>query len=171
MTGPILHEKCTEGGKTMSGNNDRNRVHPESRGVLNRLLAITRYSLASYLAYAPPWARRGEEPLLEAVRQIATAQGAETVRVGRLLVRRYDHAESGRFPARFAEYNDLSLGYLAQRLVEQERLMIDQFRSCAAQLSGDPEAERIAEEGLAREARHLDILTRLSTQARAGGAG
>jgi hypothetical protein len=149
----------------MSDKNDRKRVHPESRDTLNRLLAITQYSLASYLVYAPPWTCRGEGPLLEATRLIAVGQRAETVRVGRLLVRRYDYAESGRFPTRFTEYNDLSLDYLAQRLGEQERLMIDEIGRCAAQLAGDPEAKRIADEVLAREKRHLNLLTGLSAEA------
>jgi hypothetical protein len=151
----------------MSDKQDRKTGHAGSQGALNRLLAITRYSLASYLAYAPSWACRGEEPGLEAARRVAAGQQAETVRVGRLLVRRHGYAESGRFPMQFAGYNDLALDYLVQRLIEHERLMIDEIGRCAEQLAGDPEAEGMAEEVLAGERRHLGLLTRLVPQ---GGA-
>jgi hypothetical protein len=148
----------------MSDSQDRNTGHPEWQRALNRLLALTRYSLASYLAYAPSWTCREEEPLLEAVRRIAAGHQAETVRVGRLLVRRHGHAESGRFPTRFTGYNDLALDYLGRRLIEHERLMIDEIGRCAEQLAGDPEAGRMAEEVLAGEKRRLGLLTRLAPQ-------
>src|SRR5690242_20275948 len=138
----------------MSDNQDSNTIHPESQRALNRLLAITQYSLASYLVYAPSWTCRGEEPLLEAARRVAAGQRAEAVRIGRLLVRRYDYADSGRFPTRFTEYNDLALDYLAGRLIEHERQLIDEVGRCAEQLAGDPEAKRLAEEVLAGETGH-----------------
>ena len=155
----------------MSDNQDSKKIHLESQSGLNRLLAITQYSLASYLVYAPSWTHSGDEPLAEAARRIAAAQQAETVRIGRLLVRRYGHAESGRFPSRFTEYNDVALDYLAQRLIEHERLMIDGIGRCAEQLAGDPEAKRLAEQALAGEKRHLGLLTRLAPQGGARGEG
>ncbi len=148
----------------MSESQERNTAFPESQRALNRILTITQYSLASYLAYAPSWTCRGEEPLLDATRRIAAAQQAETVRVGRLLVRRYGHTDRGRFPTRFTEYNDLSLDYLARRLIEHERLMIDEVGRCAEQLADDPEARRMAEGVLANEKLHLGLLTRLAPQ-------
>jgi hypothetical protein len=149
----------------MSDNQDRKTAYTGSQRALNRLLTITQYSLASYLAYAPSWTCRGEEPLLDATRLIAAAQQAETVRVGRLLVRRHGYADLGQFPTRFTEYNDLSLDFLARRLIEHERLMIDELGRCAEQLAGDPEGRRMAEGVLAGEKRHLGLLTRLAPQA------
>jgi hypothetical protein len=154
----------------MNDNQERKTGHPESRRALNRLLAITRYSLASYLTHAPAWTCRGEEALLEAARGVAAGQQAGALRIGRLLVRRHGHAESGRFPMRFAEYNDLALDYLAQRLLEHERGMIDEIGHCAEQLAGDPEAEGLAEEVLTEEKHHLGLLTRLALPGRPGAS-
>lgn len=145
----------------MRDDDDRKKRHPESQPLLNRLLAITQYSLASYLVYAPGWTCRGEEALLEAARRVAAGQQGEAVRLGRLLVRRYGHAEPGRFPMRFMEYNDLALDYLAQRLIEHQRVIIAEVARHAEQLAGDPEAKQVAEEVLAGEKGHLALLTRL----------
>jgi hypothetical protein len=141
---------------------DSNTAHPQSQRALNRLLAIEQYSAANYLVHAPPWTCPGDEPLIEAVRRIAAGQEAEVLRIGRLLVRRHNYAESGRFPAQFTEYNDLALEYLAGRLIEQEGLMIDEIARCAEQLAADPEAKRLAEEVLASEKRYLGLLTPLA---------
>lgn len=148
----------------MSNNQDRVTVHPESRRALNRLLTITQYSLANYLVHAPSWTCRGEELMLETTRRVAAGQQAEAMRVGRLLVHRYGYTDLGHFPTRFPEYNDLSLDYLVQRLIEHERLMIDEIGRCAQQLAGDPEAKRLAEEVLAGEKQHLGLLTGLAPQ-------
>jgi len=157
---------------------ERRNTHPESQGALNRLLELQRYSLASYLLRAPPWTHRGDGPLVEAIRRVGAGQQAEAVRVGRLLVRRYGYAESGLFPTPFAGYDDLAAGYLARRLVEHGRLMIDEVARCAGQLAGDPEARRLAEEALAREKENLALLSRLALPAgcaaeaaTAGGGG
>jgi hypothetical protein len=152
----------------MSDNQDRMMRHPEPRRVLNRLLAIERYSLANYLLYARPWTHPGDEPLLEALRRITTDQQAAVVRIGRLLVRRYGYAESGQFPLEFTAYDDVALDYLVQRLIEHERRMIDDVARCAEQLAGDPEARQLAEEVLGSERRHLALLCGLE-QSQASG--
>jgi hypothetical protein len=139
----------------------RGNGRPESRRVLNRLLAIEYYSLANYLLYAPPWKRPGDEPLLDVVRRIAAEQQAAAVRIGRLLVRRYGYVETDQFPMEFAAYDDLALDFLARRLIEHERQMIDEIAHCVEQLADDPEAKQLAEEILAGEKRRLEMLTRL----------
>jgi hypothetical protein len=135
-------------------------IDQEVQRTLNRVLALERYSLASYLLYAPPWACSGSGSLLKAVGRIAADQQAEAGRLGRFLVRRYGYAELGQFPTQFTGYNDLAPDYLQQRLIEQQRLMIAELARCAEQLAGDPDAKRLAEEALAGEKLHLDLLTR-----------
>jgi hypothetical protein len=137
------------------------KPHPKSQPVLNRLLILERYSLANYLVYAPPWTCFEEDTLVAVVREIAAAQQALFVRVGRLLVRRYGTAESSRFPMEFTKYNDLALDYLVQLLIKDERRLIDEIARCAEQLAGDPEAKRLADEALAAEKLHLELLTSL----------
>jgi hypothetical protein len=133
----------------------------KSLPVLNRLLALQEYSLANYVLYAPPWTPHGEEPLLRAVRRIATEQQAQAARIYRLLERRRGYVEPAQFPVEFTAYTDVSLDYLAERLIENERQMIDEIRSCVEQLARDPPARQLAETILANEARHLQLLTDL----------
>jgi len=99
--------------------------------------------------------------LLEILRRIARDHQNDGVQIGRLLVRRYGYAESGQFPMEFADYNDLGLGYLVQRLIEHECQMINEITHCAKQLTGDAEAKQLAQEILASEKVHLDLLTHL----------
>src|SRR5262249_51271737 len=143
-----------KGGEAISDTQDRSAKHPESQGVLNRLLKIEEYSLANYLLYTPPWTCPGEEPLLDVVRRIAADQQTGAAQIGRLLVRRYGYAESGQFPVQFTAYNDLALDYLTHLLIEHEGLLIDEIVRCAGQLADDPEAKQLAEEVLASERRH-----------------
>jgi rubrerythrin len=145
----------------MTGTYENKRPLPESMPVLNHLLALQQYSLANYLLYANPWAPPGGERLLEAVRQIAADHEVQAGRIGRLIVSRRDAIAPGRFPMRFTAYNDLALDYLARRLLEQEREMVDEAGRCVARLDDDPEARRLAEDVLASEKRHVKMLTGL----------
>jgi hypothetical protein len=122
-------------------------------------------------AAGPPWTCPEEEPLVTVVRRIAEQQQADAVRIGRLFVRRYGSAESSQFPLQFVEYNDLAVDYLVGRLIEQERQMSDEIERCAEQLTGDPEAKRLAEEVLANEKRHLDTLGGLGGRETRGEPG
>jgi hypothetical protein len=55
----------------------------------------------------------------------------------------------------------LALDYLAQRLVEQERELIDEIGRCLAGFDHDTEARQLAESILARETRRFQTLTTL----------
>lgn len=155
----------------MTDSEGRTAARPESQHAVNRLLSITRHSLASYLLASPPWEGQGAEPLAEAARHVAEEHQRQAARIGRLLVSRHGYADSGQFPSQFARYNDLALGYLASRLIEHESLMIDELARWVERLAGDAEAQQLAEEVLAGERRHLDLLTRLAPQATLGAHG
>jgi hypothetical protein len=145
----------------MNGANGNGMRAAESLKVLNRMLAVFQYSLASYLRYARPWTHPGNARLLEVVRQIAADHEAHVSRVGGLILKRRGKVEPGRFPTRFTAYNDLALDYLARRLVEHERGLIDEVARSVAWLGGDPEARRLGEDILAGERQHLRTLTEL----------
>ena len=145
----------------MNGANGNGMRAAESMTVLNRLLAAFQYSLATYLGYARPWTHPGNARLLEAVRQITADHEAHTRRVGELILKRRGKVEPGRFPTRFTAYNDLALDYLARRLVEHERELIDEIARSVARLGGDPEARQLGEAILAVERQHLRTLTEL----------
>jgi hypothetical protein len=139
-------------------NEIRTETHPESKPVLNRLLALEQYSLANYLLYAPPWVPPGREHAWEQVRRIAEGQRANALQLGRLLVRRYGYAASGLFPVEFTRYNDLSLEYLVPRLIEYQGGLIDEIARCAWPLAQDEEARQLVERVLEVEKKHLDML-------------
>jgi uncharacterized membrane protein YccC len=141
--------------------NGANGNGTQAAKVLNRLLAVFQYSLASYLHFARPWTHPGNACLLEVVRQISAGHAAHARRIGGLIVKRRGKVEPGRFPTRFTAYNYLALDYLARRLVEQERELIEEIARSVAWLGGDPEARQLGEAILASERQHLRTLTEL----------
>ena len=140
----------------------RNGTHAaESMKILNRLLTAFQYSMASYLGYARPWSHHGNARLVEILRQITADHEAHVRQVGKLILKRRSKVERGRFPTRFSAYNDLALDYLAPRLVEHERELIDEVARSVASLGGDPEARQLGEAILAVERQNLRTLTEL----------
>src|SRR5579884_585671 len=121
-----------KGGEAMNGANGNGMRTAESMTVLNRLLGAFQYSLATYLGYARPWTHPGNALLLEAVRQVTADHEAHARRLGELILKRRGKVEAGRFPTRFTAYNDLALDYLARRLVEHERELIDEVARSVA---------------------------------------
>lgn len=141
---------------------NRNRIQAaKAMNVLNRLLAVFQYSLASYLHYARPWTQPGNARLLEVVRQITADHAAHARRIGGLILKRRGKIERSLFPTRFTAYNDLSLDYLARRLVEHERELIEEITRSVACLGDDPEAKQLVEAIFASEKQHLRTLTEL----------
>ncbi len=145
----------------MSGANGNGLQAAESMKGLNRLLTLLQYSLASYLHYASPWTHPGNERLIEAVRQITADHRAHVQRIGRLILERRGKIDLEEFPTRFTAYNHLALDYLARRLVEHERELIEEIGRFVAGLGGDLEARQLGEDILARERQHLPTLTEL----------
>ncbi|HEY1376984.1 MAG TPA: ferritin-like domain-containing protein [Gemmataceae bacterium] len=133
--------------------------------VLNRLLAVLRYSLASYLRHARPWAPPGNGRLLDAVRRVAADHEGHARRIGRLILNRRGRVEPAGFPVRFAAYNDLALDYLARQLVAHERTIVEEVACGAAALDRDPEARQVAEHILTVEREHLRTLAELVSPA------
>jgi hypothetical protein len=153
----------------MNGANTKEIRAEETVAILNRLLALLRYSLASYLRYARPWTHPGSARLLEAVRQVAADHEDHARRIVGLIRKRRGTIEPSGFSTRFAAYNDLALDYLARRLVEHERELIEGIGRCVAGLGGDPETRLMAEGILAREMQHFQTLTELVGSAPLGG--
>jgi bacterioferritin (cytochrome b1) len=145
----------------MNGANGNGTEAAKAMNVLNRLLAVFQYSLASYLHYARPWTHPGNARLLEVVRQIAAVHAAHARRLGGLILKRRGKIERGLFPTRFTAYNDLALDYLARRLVEHERELIEEITRSVAWLGDDPEAKQLVEDIFASERQHLHNLTEL----------
>ena len=129
--------------------------------ILDDLFAIEKFSLASYLRYAPPWSKPDEEPLRNLIRNIGDDQQRNANRVGSLILEHCGHVEGGSFPMRFTAFNDLSLEYLARRVIEDQKRIVREVRMCANDLAGAPVTHSLALEILGAEQAHLDSLTKM----------
>ena len=127
--------------------------------VLNCLLNLERFSLANYLRYASPVVRPGDEPLRDALGQIARDQREWARRVADLITRRKAGVQPSRgFPAKYTAYNDLDIRYLLGRVIEDEERIVREVWRCLGELRGDPEAEALAAEVLDSEQAHIKRL-------------
>lgn len=128
---------------------------------LNQLYALEKFSLANYLRYAKPWVSPADQCLGEAIRRIGAQQLEYADRVGSLIIERRGHVESESFPFRFTAYNDLSLAYLAPRVMEDQERIVRQVSEVARQLRADAEAYDLVNEIFGGEQAHLDNLREL----------
>jgi hypothetical protein len=117
--------------------------HKNNAAILNELFAKLDCSLARYLSYAPPWVRRPNMLLDALVRRMSYEHEILASNIARLIYDRHGGVRSCVFPMDFTSYNDLSLEYLAPRLLENERALIDSAEEYAERLKEDPEARRV----------------------------
>jgi len=129
-----------------------------SRVILNRVLNLLRFSLASYLRFSRPWTREADHHLLALVFGIAKIQKENAMRVGAFLVERHASVESGTFPVSYTGMNGLSIRYAAPRVVEDQKRIVRELCWCSDVLPRDPEAQELVREVLRDEERHLKVL-------------
>jgi len=139
-------------------------VNPQrSVNVLNRLFANLDRSLARYLSDARPWARRPYMLLDALARRLSYEHEAFAGSIARLITARRGAIDSCVFPMDFTYYNDLSLEYLAPKLLEHERALIGLAEECAEELAHDPEANRLVKKLIASLRRYAGLLEELLT--------
>jgi len=126
--------------------------------VLNKILALQQYSLANYLVDAHPWLHYGDEKLVQIVRAIAEDQQRYFEQLGRWIVDHDGTILPGHYPLRFTAYNDVSLEYLWDRLIEDERHIVEQLEQLVPQLAGTGEPYELALQILGSEKAHLENL-------------
>lgn len=114
-----------------------------SVAVLNELFGLLDCSLARYLVNARPWCRRPYLLLGAIARRLAVEHEYYAGEVARLLHRRKENVNSNTYPMEFTYYNDLSLEYLAPRLLDHQNHLIDVANAASDTLSDDREARRI----------------------------
>jgi hypothetical protein len=133
----------------------------QTHALLNQLYAIERFSLANYLRYAKPWVSPADQYLAEAIRHIGDQQSEFADRIGSMIIDRRGHVHSDSFSFRFTAYNDLSVSYLAPRVMEDQERIVRQVSEIAHQLRADAVACDLANEILGAENAHLDNLREL----------
>jgi hypothetical protein len=143
-----------------------NIKHKTSVSILNELFARLDCSLARYLSYARPWVRRRNMLLDAVVRRLSYEHEIYASNLARLIVDRRGAVRSSVFPMGFTSYNDLSLEYLAPKLLDDERALIVAAEDCANRLNDDPEARRIVEKIAASLRRYASLLAELLAPSR-----
>ena len=129
--------------------------------VLNHLLAIHNRSLPVYLQSARPYVGQNGNEALSVVDSIAAAHFAKVDRIGEMIIELGGVIRYGEFPHRFADWHDLSFGFLLGKLVELQRLDIDRIGKCVEWLDDSPQAKAIAQESLGEAKAHLESLEEL----------
>jgi hypothetical protein len=129
--------------------------------VLNRLFAKLDCSLARYLSHARPWARRPYMLLDALARRLSYEHEAFAGSIARLITARRGAVDSCVFPMDFTYYNDLSLEFLAPKLLEHERALIGLAEECAQELAHDSEANRLVKTLIASLRQYAGLLEEL----------
>jgi hypothetical protein len=119
--------------------------------ILNQLAGMLDCSLARYLSNARPRCRRPYLLLGAVTRRLALEHERYACAIVRLLQARRYNVNGYTFPMEFTYYNDLSLEYLAPRVLDDQRRLITLAKTVATQLAGgrDHEAQRLVEKLLA----------------------
>jgi hypothetical protein len=135
--------------------------HKKSVAILNELFAKLDCSLARYLSYARPWARRRNMLLDAVLRRLSYEHEIFASNIARLIDDRRGAVRACVFPMGFAAYNDLSLEYLAAKVLDQERALIVAAEECAEHLKDDPEARQIVGKIVGSLRRYAALLAEL----------
>lgn len=129
--------------------------------ILNQLVGMLDCSLARYLSYAQPWARRPYMLLDALARRLSHEHESFAACIAQLIVARRGIISRRQFPMDFTYYNDLSLEYLAPRLLEHQRALIVSAEQCAGELTHDPEAQRLVNQLVTSLRQYSSLLVEL----------
>ena len=132
--------------------------------VLNRLLHILCRSLPSYLADAKPWTDGQQEPIEQALSNLAADQQHYARRVAQAIVEYGSRPDPGRFPIYFTAINDVAIDFLLRKVIELQHRDLASIERCAAELAATPELHSLAEEILGNARGHLETLEGLGTR-------
>jgi hypothetical protein len=133
----------------------------QSCETLHELFGMLDCSLARYLWNARPWCRRPYLLLGAVARRLALEHEHYAGEIARLLYARKENVSGHTFPMEFTYFNDLSLEYLAPRLLDHQYRLITSTEAAVADLNGDFEARRVLEKLLASLRKYGSLLAEL----------
>lgn len=137
--------------------------HNETRSVtiLGQLAWMLDCSLVRYLTYARPWCRRPYLLLGAVTRRLARDHEHHAGEIVRLLHARGHNSGGRTFPIEFTYYNNLSLEYLAPRILDEQQGLIAVVKSALSALADDYEVCRLLRKLLRSLREYAAILTEL----------
>jgi hypothetical protein len=142
----------------------------DTNALLNRLLVVHNRSLPMYLGYAVPWGGRGNEAAGEALSLVVADHKKMVDRLGEMILDNGGSVSSGEFPLRFTALHDLSFEYLLEKLIEHQKIAVDEIAECTDQLRLAPSAQAIAQEALGEAKGHLASFEELAEETAASGS-
>jgi hypothetical protein len=126
--------------------------------VLNRLAVLHHRSLATYLSYAQPAWKRGEEKAKQTIALIAADEQTTVDRLSEMIADAARTVNLGAFPMQYTGYHDLDFDFLLGKLIENQQDKILQIQESLEVLALVPMAKAAAEEALGAAKGHLQSL-------------
>ena len=114
--------------------------------LLQKLLNRTARSLLSYVFGSHPWVSYRQENLWQVIEEIASRHREWSVRLSEEIIRRDGIPDRGSFPMYYTRYNDLAIGFLAPRILEELQGTLVFIKQSHAVCQNDPELGMMLQE-------------------------
>ncbi len=135
-----------------------------TREALNRLWVIHNYSLANYLADAPPAWTDEDVAAAALLHDISEDQRHMADRIGKMIIAQGGKLPLGMFPDRFLTWNDLAPRFMLGELVDYQQRTIAAIDKLISQLPQASIAKSLAQECLGVAKAHLDSLREVAAK-------
>ncbi|HZL87048.1 MAG TPA: hypothetical protein VFB96_01620 [Pirellulaceae bacterium] len=132
--------------------------------LLNRLLVLHERSLPMYLSYAGADRLELSPKVAAAIGQMVEDQKRTVDRVATLILENNGEVDRGEFPMNFTGYNDLSVKFLLQKIIERQEKTVSAIEKIAQQLATAPYAQAAVREALGEAKGHLENLQEASAE-------
>ena len=133
-----------------------------TREALTHLWIIHNYSLASYLAYAPPCWKDEDGAAAQVLHDVVADQRRMGDRIGTMVIGCDGDLKLGHFPSRFNTLHDLSAQFMWDELQRYQQRTIDAIEKLIPQFPRASIAEALAQECLGVAKAHLDSMREVS---------
>lgn len=127
--------------------------------LLNRIAAWLGATLACYLTDAVPWVPSESSSTWDLIRGIAASQRQMRDRIAAEIQDRDCSVERSVFPMSFTGLHDLSLNYLAHRVLKDQQELEQRIRGLLPIVQRDPRALALVEETLGETLAQIDALS------------
>ena len=95
------------------------------------------------------------------LQQIVDDQEATVDRIGTMIQAAGQDVDPGEFPIQFTSLHDLSIDYLLEQLVKEQRAIISICEQAVDNLAADAMSQAVAQEAIGNAKAHLDSLQEL----------
>ena len=129
--------------------------------VLNTLIEIHGRSLAVYLSDAAPWIGEGGAEARDVVEIVAADHLTTVERLAEVAIERGCEIRERSFPMTYTGLHDLSLSYLLQVLIDEQRQDVARLGVIADQVKNDARLSALVQEAWGAAQGHLESLSEI----------